>query len=338
MSRTRRRYVQFWRDYIRANRDNWQLLLAEYERIRHAWACLVALEGSTADREQWILDYLLGLDTFLEQRGLYPQNIAWIERGIEAAKTQGRWQLTGRFYQDIGWCYRSLGDTQQAQQYLQTSLELRQKFGPPIGEAATLNMLGALYTDLNQFELALDYLQRALALRQETGHHEGEGITRHNIATIYTEQGKWLEAAEQYQAALQIARDTDDKYSEAGTLNNLAEVDLVLGHTEQAEQLLREALALFVVAGDEVHQATALGNLGMLLKERGEIDEAMAMYEQALTIGRRFGRFAQLGTILNNMGLFMRVLVNTAVPLNTLKKPTSCTSKRGGLSIKPLPW
>ena len=78
-------------------------------------------------------------------------------------------------------CYRSLGQSEKAIEYLNLAVELRRKFGPRIGEAATLNMLGVVYDDLGNDTQALEWLEKALVIRQEVGHREGEAITLHNI-------------------------------------------------------------------------------------------------------------------------------------------------------------
>ncbi len=167
------RYLKYWLNFAKTHQIHWPTVELEYDQLRRAWDTLngeTALPISPEARAQMVIDYLVVLDTFLERRSLLTENIAWLMHGLEAAQSLGKPFLLGRFGQDIGWCYRGLGQQQKALEFLNLALGIRRKYGPRIGEAATLNMLGVVYDDLAQHEQAIELFTQALAIRQEVRH------------------------------------------------------------------------------------------------------------------------------------------------------------------------
>uniref|UniRef100_UPI0037040136 tetratricopeptide repeat protein n=1 Tax=Halomicronema hongdechloris TaxID=1209493 RepID=UPI0037040136 len=68
-----------------------------------------------------------------------------------------------------------MGQYEQALDYYQEALAIRQEIGDRSGEGTTRNNIGAVYDNLGQYESALDYYQEALAIRQEIGDAGGGG-------------------------------------------------------------------------------------------------------------------------------------------------------------------
>ena len=143
MNRARDRYLHFWLDYAGKNQESWPLLKKEFDQLRRVWEMLnwdEAVQMPPGERAARALNFLFSLDDFIEKQGLLQENIHWIETGMEAAQRLGRFDLLGRLGQDLGWCYRSLGQPGRALDYLQLALDVRQKHGPPIGEAVTSSL------------------------------------------------------------------------------------------------------------------------------------------------------------------------------------------------------
>ncbi|MCB8944020.1 MAG: tetratricopeptide repeat protein [Ardenticatenaceae bacterium] len=303
MSKSRERYVQYWLAYCQKEQGHNMVLADEFAQIERAWQLLTGSESLVLvgdEREQVVLDFLFCLDDFLEKRGLLSANIHWIERGMESAQRLERYDLLGRLGQDLGWCYRSLGQPREALAYLQLALDIRRKFGPRVGEAATLNMMGVVWDDLGQYEQAIAYLEQALAIRRETSHREGEAITLHNLAASYFSRGDWGQAERFYVDALSLSRELGDEHTVAGVLNNLGELWLTMGKLEQAEPVLQQAMILFEQFGDVVNQSMVGNNLGILADLRREPEEAIYWFEQALHHQHQLG--LDTTVTLNNLG------------------------------------
>ncbi len=317
MSNTRGRYIHYWFNYCQAKQGNTTALTKEYSQIARAWQLLTGAEkiGITElDREQLVLDYLLCVDDFLEKQGLLKENILWIVRGIEAAKALEKNDLLGRFGQDIGWCYRNLGQLQQSLEYLHLALDIRQKFGPPIGEAATLNMLGVVLDNMGRYEEAITHLEKALILRRETSHKEGEAITLHNLAATYFNVGDWGQAEKYYLESLTLALELEDDRTRAGALNNLGELWMAQNKLEKAKSALYEAKVLYEQIGDMVNLSVVYNNLGVLAKDEGKSEEAIVLLNQAIKYEHQFGldtalTLNNLGTVYDGLGDLDRALI-----------------------------
>ena len=78
--------------------------------------------------------------------------------------------------------------------------------GDRAGLAATLNTIGLVYDDLGQRQQALDYYQQALPIREEVGDRAGESITRYNMALIYRAEGRLAEAVVELRRVVELDR------------------------------------------------------------------------------------------------------------------------------------
>ncbi|MCB2160552.1 tetratricopeptide repeat protein [bacterium] len=147
MSASTERYLAYWQKFAQKHHANLDVMKREFHLIQRAWDTLTSQEdlSITPDkREKIILDLMFSADYFLEYSGLYHENIRWISRALQAAKETKQPVLIARLGQDLGWCYRELGDLDKALNYLELALALRKKFGPKEGEANTLNMIGGV--------------------------------------------------------------------------------------------------------------------------------------------------------------------------------------------------
>lgn len=162
MSRTLLRHAELQLDTVKQYSDDPVMLERKLPQIQRAWDNLTSLTDSDDEKinkETLILELALRFDRHLEKSGRIEKNMQWIGRALQAAQILNKPVLTGRLGQDLGWCFRLLGKPQKALEYLELALQIRKKYGPPLGEAATLNMIGVIYTDLVDYPTAIDYLQ-----------------------------------------------------------------------------------------------------------------------------------------------------------------------------------
>ncbi len=206
MNAVQTRYLKHWAEFANNNQNDIQKIGTEFEQINRAWEMLIA-ENDIAlpdqDHESIILNLMFSMDRFLERYGLLKENIRWITRAMQAAQSLKQFHFVGRLGQDLGWCYRELGDLEKAAEYLQLALAVRQRYGPKEGEANTLNMIGVVFDDKGDLAQAIEYFEKALNLWRETGNKDREAITRNNLAASYSNQGEWTKAEEQYNASIQ---------------------------------------------------------------------------------------------------------------------------------------
>ena len=65
--------------------------------------------------------------------------------------------------------FESLGQYDEAQEYLQKAIAIKTKIGDRKGEASCYRNLGAMFLSLGQYDKAQEYLQKALIIRTEIG-------------------------------------------------------------------------------------------------------------------------------------------------------------------------
>lgn len=110
------------------------------------------------------MGFLNALNEYLEKHGLWDEYRRWIERSIEMVRVLGDNALFGGLLNDLGLCYRQLGQPALAVKYFEQCLEIRRRFGPKAGEAVALNNLGLVHDDLGERHQTVSLYER-LCLR-----------------------------------------------------------------------------------------------------------------------------------------------------------------------------
>ena len=91
----------------------------------------------------------------------------------------------------------SLGQYDNAEEYLQKAPVVRTEIGDKEGEAAVYKNLGTAYMSLWQYDKAEGYLQKALVVTAEIGDREGEAADYGNLVTnVFTWLGQYDNAKE----------------------------------------------------------------------------------------------------------------------------------------------
>ena len=152
------RHQDYYLALANEDRDEWQRIEGVYGQIKWAWQAI--------RQEEARLDWVKALRTYQGRRGLWRDQLAWYEAGLEAARSQ----------------------------------ELRQD------EGTMLNNIGLVYNNLGQREKALAYYQQALLITEEVGDRAGERNTRYNRAHIYRTQGRLDEAVTQLRRVVELDR------------------------------------------------------------------------------------------------------------------------------------
>ncbi|MBC6434261.1 tetratricopeptide repeat protein, partial [Nostoc sp. HG1] len=85
---------------------------------------------------------------------------------------------------------------------------------------ASLTSLGNAYNSLGQYQQAIDFLQQSLDIAREIGDRNSEGKSLANLGNAYGSLGQYQQAIEFYQQSLDIAREIGDRYIEGLSLMN----------------------------------------------------------------------------------------------------------------------
>jgi len=226
-------HAQYYLDFVNHDRKAWRRIEPELEQIRAAWNHVQTLEVLETSRVS-VLDYVWAMRVFQNMRGLWREEIAWCERGLQAAHAIGKRKDEGTLLGNIAWCYNSLGQRRLALEYREESLTILREIGDREGEATTLNNIGRVYDSLGERRRALDYYEQALPIHRDMGNRAGEAATLNNIGAVYDNLGERRRALDIYEQALPIRREVGDRAGEATTLNNIGMVYHALGDRRRA--------------------------------------------------------------------------------------------------------
>ena len=183
---------------VNQDRDDWQRIEAAYGQIKWAWQSI--------SEAQTQLEWLWALRTYQRRRGLWRDQLAWSNSGLEAARVLELRRDEGTILNEIGLVYHKVGQRDKALEYYQQALPIREEVGDRAGLAVTLNNIGAVYRNLGQRDKALEYYQQALPIYQEVGDRAGESVTRYNMAYVYRVQGHLAEAVAQLRRVVELDR------------------------------------------------------------------------------------------------------------------------------------
>lgn len=228
----------------------------------------IAPEG-TADK---ILMYLIDNEKLFQinQDHHSLQRMIGIAKSVISSIVIEKSERLATLYNNIGFGYDKLGDYNNAMNYYQLSLEIKENIlgTEHLSTATTYNNIGILYCELGDYEKALGQLQKVLTMREKNPNTERYdiAISYNSIGTVYFNLGDYDNALKYFQMAL-------------------TERENVLGPN---------------------HPSTAISynNLGTLFREQGNFDKAMEHYQKALKIKEDNSEkdLPSIATTYNNIG------------------------------------
>jgi len=190
----------------------------------------------------------------------------------------GRGQLRdrdqlGTSFNNVGEVLNKLGRWQEARDSYQAALDIFQKSGNELREAACLDNLGQLYQDLGDTDLALDHYRKALTLLQgKFKNAELEANVLSHIGTVSMSQNDMDVALQNFQRALELRQNDRGK---GYALLNIGAVYALKKAPQQALQVYRDALQSIRKAGDQRGEA-------LLLYKTGEAEEMLGDHVHAI--------------------------------------------------------
>ena len=191
----------------------------------------------------------------------------------------------------------------QALPQLEEALSLFRAQNDRHGEAVALGYIATCYRRLENLNQALDFAQQALRLKEELGDHGEIGNTHNQLGLIYWERAEYPAAIQHLNQAIEIASSIGDKELEGSALNNLGLVWDEKGDHQQALDHYKHALEVDRVAHFERGESDALGDIGGVYLLLGRFKEAIPYYQQAFEISQRLGLKPSSSLDLGNMAL-----------------------------------
>ena len=199
-----------------------------------------------------------------------------------------------------GYALWRLGQFQEAQKRLETSLNLAEEIGNNECIAKCLNSLGNLSGIQGNDATARKYFSDALSIWRDLGDRRGESVVLGNLGIIAEHQQDYAKAQAHHEQALTIKREVGDRKGEAAILLNLGSLALKQGNYVRARINYEQSLAIQRQIDDRQGEATSLTGLGVVVYEQGKDAEARLFHEESLAIKRAVGdRFGEMASLYN---------------------------------------
>ena len=111
-------------------------------------------------------------------------------------------------------------------------------------EARVLNLLGIIAKRRGNLDQAEDYYQRSLAIKEELGDKNGCSMSFNNLGVIAKQRGNLDQAEDYHQRSLAIKEELGDKSGCSFSFNNLGVIARQRGNLDQAEDYHQRSLAI----------------------------------------------------------------------------------------------
>ena len=247
---------------------------------------LYAVRGSIASGEDFAVDFVGGVNRFLDYFGLNQDRADLTEmvQHIGGEAGSQTWYLTrsntGEQLQNAG-CY---AEAEAVFDEILTGLGAT----PSYERCVTLNRLGRCYEATGQPKrAAATYrlgLEVAGLLEQSNSVKRQMGNLQADLGDVLTAMGDYDLARDSYEASLVIFKELSDRRGEATTKFQLGTLELVQNNLTEAAQRYQEALEIFHQLNEPASEATVWHQLGRTFEESRQWEAAEQYYRQAAQI------------------------------------------------------
>jgi tetratricopeptide (TPR) repeat protein len=266
---------------------------------------LIAVHGALDAGEEWAVDFVDNVNTFLNYFGLNRAK-AELNRRIENMGGEVGSQTWYVARSNVGEQLHSAGRYQEAAQVFNQILA-------GLGEKAsykrfiTLNQLGLCLQSQGQALQAATLYRQGLAVAQQLEASESVkrqmGTLQTYLADALMEMGDYDEARLAYEASLAIQSELGNIRGAARVNGQLGILAMFQGNLSEAEQRYREALITFQQLGEPATEAGIWHNLGMVYEEAKQWDAAERHYREAAKIKESQGDLASAATTWNQLAI-----------------------------------
>jgi tetratricopeptide (TPR) repeat protein len=183
---------------------------------------------------------------------------------LMSLETESVWHRRAVIYNDLGLVKSELEQYDEALEYYQQSLELKQEHEGTNNQAfaSTYNNIGTLYYKQKKMDLAIENFQRAIEAYNTGSQNNQEFVATlyHNIATILNDQGKHHEALKNNEKCLNIRINTVPSLhpSLATTYSSIASTFHHLRDLPQALEYAQKAIDIDIQALPPDHPQTQI--------------------------------------------------------------------------------
>jgi serine phosphatase RsbU (regulator of sigma subunit)/tetratricopeptide (TPR) repeat protein len=216
--------------------------------------------------------------------GEYDEALAAHMEGLKYCEKYGDYKRTGTCMMNLSLVYTSMGDSLNAQKYLEKTVEMWEENNYEKGLSVAYINLGAQYLSHHQLEDAKVCFEKSLALARKLEDPGTEAHSWSSLALTLCELQDYETANEYIKNGLRIADSLDDDYYNAQVIYNAAELYSFQERYEEAEVYYRKSLRLFREIGVREEEVDLYLNLAEIFKVTGRDDSALVYYKKHMAL------------------------------------------------------
>jgi tetratricopeptide (TPR) repeat protein len=220
-------------------------------------------------------------------------------------------------------------ELEQAMDYFQQSLALRQEIGNKHDIAVSLRNIGVIHGYKGDVEQAIEYHQQALELFQEVGNKARIGWCLTNIGAYLQGKGEFDNALEYVQQGLALFQELGNKPQVAYSLQMLGAIYLAKGELNRAFEYWQQRQSIVEELGNKWLLGDCFFDIGGLYWHRGEVDRALECLQQYLAIGQELDNKLFIANALFAIGLIHWQKGALEQSLAHLEESLSCYEEQG---------
>lgn len=181
----------------------------------------------------------------LQKKGEYDRAFQHFSEALAYHESAGNKVRIGKISNGIFLNLMSLGLANQAEPYIQRSLQIFEELQHLRDLDIAYHNLAWNFENRDRLDSAIIYYNKSLELTRQLGNPFEVNRTLLNIGSLYQQIGEYSSAKQFFEEALEISRETSRQLSVAESLVLLAENALATGNDSQSEKYFEEAYSIF---------------------------------------------------------------------------------------------
>lgn len=177
-------------------------------------------------------------------------------------------------------------ESDQALNFLETSLSLRKEIRNPKDIAQTLAAIGGIYCGKGEKKRALKYHQESLSRMEAIGHQKGIAMSFMSLGNFYLRNGELDQALKYFQQSLAKLESIGHQLFSSVCILYISTIYSHKGELNQALEYQRRALTINEELGYQIPIGVSLARIAGLYYQKGDINLALDFFERALKIHR----------------------------------------------------
>ncbi len=256
------------------------------------------------------------LGSYFWRNGQYNQALDYYQQSLNIRETLGNDYDIVNSLINIGNTYQNMGRFDQAVEYQTKALRMSANWENQLPKAQIMNYIGNIYWRKSLYDSALVYYNKSLGIYEDLGNVLKTASLNDNIGNTFKMNSQFDSAMIYYNKALAIRKKANTKSDIAYSLSNIGSIYWQSAKYPQALDCYLQALTIRNEIGNKTDIAKSLNNIGLIYKELSEFDKAIEYEKEALEIYQTIGNKTLTASTLNQIGNAYRASDNMELALD----------------------